>query len=98
MLTTSKNWLRSTILQGGNCNEQIPAKIYEYLRARKPIFALTDPAGDTAQLLASCSITSIARLDDAAAIEILLESFLDGDTRGFSVADDFDVKQFSRKK
>ena len=33
------------LLQAANCNEQIPAKLYEYLRARRPILALTDPAG-----------------------------------------------------
>ena len=31
------------ILQAANCNEQIPAKLYKYLRARRPIVALTDP-------------------------------------------------------
>ena len=30
------------VLQASNCNAQIPAKIYEYLRAGKPILALTD--------------------------------------------------------
>jgi glycosyltransferase involved in cell wall biosynthesis len=86
------------ILQASNCNEQIPAKIYEYIRARKPILALTDPAGDTAQLLKSCSITSVANLDDPASIEELLVGFLDGDTRRFFVAENFDVDQFSRDR
>jgi len=31
------------VMQASNCNAQIPAKIYEYLRAGKPILALTDP-------------------------------------------------------
>src|SRR5690606_1324512 len=39
------------LLQAANCNNQIPAKLYEYLRAQRPILALTDPAGDTAQKL-----------------------------------------------
>lgn len=51
------------ILQAANCNEQIPAKLYEYLRARRPILALTDPAGDTAGAVRSAGIESIARLD-----------------------------------
>ena len=33
------------VLQAANCNYQVPAKLYEYLRARRPILALTDPAG-----------------------------------------------------
>jgi hypothetical protein len=40
------------VLQAANCNYQVPAKLYEYLRARRPILALTDAAGDTAQTLA----------------------------------------------
>ena len=39
------------LLQAGNCNSQIPAKIYEYLRSGRPIFGLTDIHGDTATLL-----------------------------------------------
>jgi glycosyltransferase involved in cell wall biosynthesis len=52
------------LLQAANCNYQIPAKVYEYLRANKPIIALTDPEGDTAALLKLEGIMTIARLDD----------------------------------
>ncbi len=31
------------LFQASNCNNQVPAKLYEYLRARRPILALTDP-------------------------------------------------------
>ena len=31
------------VLQASNCNDQIPAKAYEYLRAGRPLLALTDP-------------------------------------------------------
>ena len=51
------------ILQASNCNNQIPAKLYEYLRARRPIFALTDLAGDTAAALINMEINTIAPLD-----------------------------------
>lgn len=51
------------ILQASNCNNQIPAKLYEYLRARRPILALTDPMGDTAAALRNVGINTIARLD-----------------------------------
>ncbi len=53
------------VMQGSGCNEQIPAKIYEYLRAGKPILGLTDPAGDTAGLLRAAGLHDIARLDSA---------------------------------
>ena len=51
------------ILQASNCNNQIPAKLYEYLRARRPILALTDPAGNTAATLISVGVDTIAPLD-----------------------------------
>jgi hypothetical protein len=51
------------ILQASNCNNQIPAKLYEYLRARRPILALTDPEGNTAAALRDAGIDTIARLD-----------------------------------
>lgn len=60
------------VLQAANCNEQIPAKIYEYLRARRPIVCLTDPAGDTAMVLRRAGVTAIGRLDSAEDIAHLL--------------------------
>lgn len=64
------------VLQGANCNEQIPAKVYEYLRAQRPMLALTDPGGDTADLLRRCGVRYIAPLDDADAIEAIVPRFL----------------------
>lgn len=51
------------LLQASNCNNQIPAKLYEYLRAGRPILALTDPAGNTAVALKKAGIDTIAPLD-----------------------------------
>jgi hypothetical protein len=64
------------ILQASNCNIQIPAKLYEYLRAQRPILALTDPTGDTADKLRSCGITTIAKLDCQQDIQNVLMNFL----------------------
>lgn len=64
------------VLQGANCNEQIPAKIYEYLRAGRPILCLSDPAGDTAALLRSAGLANAARLESAEEIESALPRFL----------------------
>lgn len=64
------------VLQASNCNEQIPAKVYEYLRAQRPILALTDPKGDTADLLRRCGVRYITPLDDAAAIEAIVPRFV----------------------
>lgn len=64
------------LLQAANCNSQIPAKLYEYLRAGRPILALTDPDGDTAAALRRAGIDTIARLDDASHIATKLSRFL----------------------
>jgi len=64
------------ILQSANCNDQIPAKLYECLRAKRPIFALTDPAGDTANALRAAGIDTIAALDSAPSIREALQRFL----------------------
>ena len=64
------------VMQGSGCNEQIPAKIYEYLRAGRPIVCLSDPAGDTAGVLRQAGVDRIARLDSIDEIEALLPEFL----------------------
>jgi glycosyltransferase involved in cell wall biosynthesis len=64
------------VLQAANCNEQIPAKIYEYFQAGRPILALTDPAGDTAATLRNAGLDAIVPLDDAVAIADLLDAFM----------------------
>lgn len=65
------------VLQAANCNYQVPAKLYEYLRARRPILALTDPAGNTAAVLRNAGIDTIARLDSQQEISQLLVHFLE---------------------
>ena len=64
------------VLQASNCNEQIPAKIYEYLRAGKPILGLTDPAGDTAGVLRGAGLHDIARLDSVDEIARILPALV----------------------
>lgn len=65
------------VLQASNCNEQIPAKIYEYLRAGRPILGLSDPAGDTWQVLAQAGVDSQAALASADDIVRVLGPYLD---------------------
>lgn len=66
------------VLQSSGCNEQIPAKLYEYLRAGRPIIGLTDPVGDTAGLLRKAGFHDIAPLDSVSAIEQVLLDSLSG--------------------
>ena len=64
------------VLQGANCNAQIPAKLYEYLRAGRPILALTDSRGDTASVLLQEGIETVAPLDSKDQIVAALRAFL----------------------
>jgi hypothetical protein len=64
------------LLQASNCNHQIPAKLYEYLRARRPLLALTDPAGDSAAKLRQAGIDTISRIDSPLEIRRALLHFL----------------------
>lgn len=64
------------IMQGPDCNHQIPAKLYEYLRAGRPILGLTDAAGDTAALLRKYAIPSIADMMDREAIAAQLRTLV----------------------
>lgn len=51
------------LFQGRMCNHQIPAKLYEYFRAGRPIFTLADPTGDTANSLRAAGSADIADID-----------------------------------
>ncbi|MBP6354403.1 MAG: glycosyltransferase [Nitrosomonas sp.] len=64
------------LMQAANCNDQIPAKIYEYLRAGKPILGLTDHAGDTAELLRNAGCKTIADIANSQAIHEMLILFV----------------------
>ncbi len=64
------------VMQASNCNEQIPAKLYEYLRARRPILGLADPIGDTARTLRASGVVHVARLEDSQRVEEAMTAYL----------------------
>ncbi|EIM63578.1 glycosyltransferase [Desulfobacter postgatei] len=70
------------VLQGAVCNIQIPAKVYEYLGAGRPILALTDPAGDTAGILKTLGGFDIVRIDEKEEIKKKLPGFIKKITSG----------------
>lgn len=85
------------VMQASNCNAQIPAKIYEYLRAGKPILGLTDPEGDTAGVLRGAGLTDIVRLDSADDIAQMLPALVRDWRQGKVVLPDaLAVQQASR--
>ena len=65
------------MMQAANCNAQIPAKAYEYLRAGRPMLALTDGAGDTADLMRRAGAGAVASLDSVAAMMREVPAFLE---------------------
>jgi glycosyltransferase involved in cell wall biosynthesis len=86
------------IFQASNCNHQIPAKAYEYLRARRPIFAMTDPVGDTCGLLKAAGIDTVVPLDSKEQIARGLLNFLYKVRQGIApVASDKEVRSYSRQ-
>ena len=56
------------ILLAANCNSQVPARLYEYLRAQRPIYARTDAVGDTFASLRAAGVDSMTPLDKPVAI------------------------------
>lgn len=64
------------LIQGAAVNQQIPAKLYEYFRARRPILGLIGPDGETAKLLESAGVHTVADLGSAAAVKRAIRDFL----------------------
>jgi glycosyltransferase involved in cell wall biosynthesis len=64
------------VFQGHTSNPAVPAKLYEYFRAGRPILALADADGDTAALLREEGVGVVLPIDDAAAIAAGLAKFL----------------------
>jgi len=64
------------LFQGRDSNSAIPAKLYEYFRARRPIFAMVDEAGDTCAELRRVGLGTIAPLSSTDHILAGLRDFL----------------------
>lgn len=87
------------VMQGANCNEQIPAKLYEYLRAGRPILGLADPHGDTGRALISLGYPFVTKLEAAGAIEVMLPAFVSALGAGSLPAVGRDVaNRYSRRR
>jgi glycosyltransferase involved in cell wall biosynthesis len=86
------------VFQASNCNMQIPAKVYEYLYAGKPMIGLTDPAGDTGRLLNGLGVRHVAPLEDKDAIKAALRDFVrELREDAIEVPSRDDVLKFSRR-
>lgn len=86
------------IFQAANCNNQIPAKIYEYFRSQRPILGITDPSGDTALTMTEAGLDDIVDIADIGSIKIGLKKFIDSMVNGTAKIVDLErVNRFSRQ-
>lgn len=88
------------LLQGGrDTSTLIPAKAFEYIRAGRPILALTEPDGATADLVVTSDAGRVVKLEDVEGIKdgllAFYREFLSGTLRGGSL--DKLSAQYSRR-
>lgn len=85
------------VIQGDRYDGQIPTKIYEYLRVRRPILALVGETGDTARVLRRAGIDTLAPAGDSGKIAAMLPDFLDKVQAGTApLADDAAIAGYER--
>ena len=86
------------LLQADNCDFQIPAKVYEYIRAQKPVLALTSITGDTGRLLNAAGVASITPLNDKEKIKVAIMDYVDKiRSSSFKVLSEEETLQYSRQ-
>lgn len=87
------------LFQGSQYDRQIPAKLYEYLRIGRPIFALVGEHGDTATVLRDTGGAVIVPLDNTSVIEKRLGEFIRALREGRAPkADEGIVQKYSRRQ
>lgn len=86
------------LFQGGQYDNQIPAKLYEYLRIGRPIFALVGERGDTAAELHKAGGAEVVPIDDVSRIEVGLKRFVQSLASGVDLENNrLDVSSWSRR-
>lgn len=79
------------LFQGPRFDRQIPAKLYEYLRIGRPIFALVGERGDTAAALRDAGVPDGVAIDNVDAIAAGLARFIATLRRGNALVVSLDV-------
>lgn len=86
------------LLQGRASNSAIPAKAYEYIATKRPIFAIVGKDGDTARELRSYPLAQIADVSNVQDIPARLADFIDVlDRNEIPPVSDTEVMRFSRR-
>lgn len=86
------------LFQGSQFDQQIPAKLYEYLRIGRPIFALVGDNGDTAALLREAGGAEVVPIDDVSKIERGLSLFVERLLEGSELERWRDIARWSRRQ
>ena len=90
------------VFQGSYFNAQIPAKIYEYVRAMRSVLAVLDPTGDTAvQLQQFCGVfygDIASQTHIAAALTTFLNATRSGNMAATLTVNLQKVKKYSREE
>lgn len=60
------------LFQGASCEQQIPAKAYEYIRSKRPVLTLSCAQGATSELMNNIKLGPVVDIDDSQAIESAL--------------------------
>jgi len=86
------------LFQAADCDMQIPAKAYEYLRVGKPILAMTTHTGETAALLREVGGSTIVNIASEDEIYDGLSSFVDALGAGTHPVPDKDkIRRYTRE-
>jgi len=86
------------LFQAADCDMQIPAKAYEYLRIGKPILAMTTHTGETAALLREVGGSTIVNIASEDEIYDGLSSFVDALRAGTHPVPDKDkIRRYTRE-
>ncbi|MBF0110614.1 MAG: glycosyltransferase [Magnetococcales bacterium] len=87
------------LFQGSAFDRLIPAKLFEYLRLGRPVFALVGEEGDSKGILDACGVTTWTPLSDRESIRNALASFLQGLAAGTLAEPSIEqVRRFSRRE
>ena len=85
------------LLQAASCNHLIPARVYEYLRLRKPILALTANRSETAMLLEETGGATCVDLSNEEAIFLKFSEFLSAVREGkHPLPDPHKIRNYAR--
>jgi hypothetical protein len=87
------------LFQGDQYDNQIPAKLYEYLRIGRPIFALLGERGDTAAVLREAGGANVVPIEDVSSIERGLAQFVTSLVNGNAIQERrCDIAKWSRRQ